>query len=128
MNRLALPVLLICYSLFSITAQGANFSVNYTDGASEGFNDPGTPHSQSTTDGNPGTTLGEQRRWAFEKAMEFWALRVASSVTITVDAEMTNDTNELPCDDTSAVLGSAGPESAVHFSSGGSPHPVADTY
>lgn len=106
----------------------ANFSVNYIDGADEGFNDNGAPLAESQQDGNPGTTLGEQRRWAFEKAMDFWAVRVQSPVTITVNAEMTNNTSILPCNDTSAVLGAAGPEDAIRFNSGASPHPIVETW
>lgn len=85
-------------------AQAATLDPVYLDGGSEGFNDPGPIHQESSNDGNPGTTLGEQRRWAFEKALEFWEVRLDSNIVTQVEAEM----NDLDCDDTSAVLGSAG--------------------
>lgn len=93
---------------FPAVSLGATFEVIYNDGPNEGFNDLGAPHAQSQTDGNPGETLGEQRRWVFEKAFEYWGRRLESGITIMVDAEM----NDLICDNTSAVLGSAGANSS----------------
>jgi len=102
--RFAFAALLL---LLPLSSTAAAFSVIYNDGPSEGFNDPASPDPQSQMDGNPGTTLGEQRRWAFERALQFWGLRLQSNITIRVDAEM----NDLTCDSTSAVLGSAGAKS-----------------
>lgn len=96
--------IMICSIVPSTSYADANFQPVYLDGSSEGFNDPGAPHSQSSADGNPGDTLGAQRRWVFEKALEFWEVRLNSNVDIRVEAEM----NDLPCNSTSAVLGSAG--------------------
>lgn len=76
----------------------------YLDPAGSGFNDAGAPHGPSSDDGNPGETLGAQRKWAFEKALEFWGLRLSSNAEIEVDAEMI----DLACDEFGAVLGSAG--------------------
>lgn len=103
--RVVLAALLL---LSPLSSSAAAFAVIYNDGPSEGFNDPGSPDTQSQMDGNPGATLGEQRRWAFEKALEFWGLRLQSNITIRVGAEM----NDLSCDSTSATLGSAGSNSA----------------
>lgn len=106
MNRFVRSMSLI--PLLLLAAASAHAAADlvpvYLDGPSEGFNDPGAPHGQSATDGNPGDTLGEQRKWAFEKALEFWEMRLDSNVNIRVEAEM----NDLACDSTSAVLGSAG--------------------
>ncbi len=72
------------------------------DGAGEGFNDP-TP--AAPVGGNPGTTLGEQRLFAFQAAADIWGANLTSSVPIKVLA----DFDPLSCTATSAVLGSAGP-------------------
>lgn len=95
-------ILLICLNGGAQAA--ATLEPFYLDGNNEGYNDPGDPHQPSRDDGNPGETLGEQRRWAFEKALEFWAARLDSNVTIQVESEM----NDLDCNSTSAVLGGAG--------------------
>lgn len=103
-SRLA-GIFAICFACLSGAARaGATLEPIYLDGGSEGYNDPGAPHPQSSDDGNPGDTLGEQRRWAFEKALEFWEVRLNSNITIEVESEM----NDLDCDSTSAVLGAAG--------------------
>lgn len=99
----------------------------YLDDQDTGFFDNSNPDSNSMADGNPGTTLGEQRRWAFEKALEYWAFRLDSNVTIQVIAEM----SDLPCDEFSAVLDSAGAET-VHANwsagAGGDPPAFDDTW
>ncbi len=77
----------------------------YNDWSNEGFNSDDPPHVLSNEGGNPGATLGEQRRWAFERALEYWARRLDSNVVIEVGAEM----NILSCNENSAVLGAAGP-------------------
>jgi hypothetical protein len=70
--------------------------------ANVGFNDP-TP--AAPVGGNPGTTLGQQRLFAFQRAAEIWGATLNSAPTITVLATM----EPLACNATSAVLGSAGP-------------------
>ncbi|BFM20146.1 hypothetical protein [Gilvimarinus japonicus] len=96
---------LICSLWCTGALADAVLSPVYNDGAVEGFNSFDPPHAASADDGNPGATLGEQRRWAFERALEYWARRLDSDVVIEVAAEM----NNLSCNAFSAVLGSAGP-------------------
>lgn len=67
-----------------------------------GFNDP-TP--VAPVGGNPGTTLGQQRLNAFQRAAEIWGAQLNSVPTIVVLATV----EPLACTATSAVLGSAGP-------------------
>jgi hypothetical protein len=69
--------------------------------AGVGFNDP-TP--VAPVDGNSGTTLGEQRLKAFQKAADIWGATVDSPVVIRILATFEGQT----CTATSAVLGSAG--------------------
>lgn len=102
-------------ALLASAAPAATFSINVLDGASEGFNDP-TP--VSPVGGNSGTTLGEQRLNVFEEAARIWGEYVASAVTIEINASF----DPLFCNGSSAVLGSAGPET-VHSDFTGAPLP-----
>jgi hypothetical protein len=98
MDRASLsrPSLLVlgALALFSVSAlsatpaQAAQIIVQYSDGASEGFNDP---------------TLGVKRRAAFEFAANIWATTLAAG-EIVVDAAM----DPLGGSGSSAVLGQAG--------------------
>jgi hypothetical protein len=83
------------------------------DAAGEGFNDP---TAVAPVFGNPGTTRGAQRLNAFRAAAEYWGALLRSPVPIQVDAKM----DPLPCTPTSAVLGSAGPNTA-HGNFAGAP-------
>jgi hypothetical protein len=67
----------------------------------EGFNDP-TP--ATPVGGNTGTTLGQQRLIAFQRAADIWGATLTSSVTIRIGASFV----PLACTANSAVLGSAG--------------------
>ena len=99
----------------------ATFQINNLDGINEGFNDPGVPDLASTFGGNSGTTIGAQRRIAFDRAVSIWAGLLDSRVTIVVDAQF----NALACDATTATLGSAG-SNTVHANY---PHaPILDTW
>lgn len=71
------------------------------DGANEGFNDP-TP--RAPIGGNAGTTVGQQRLIAFQRAADIWGATLDSSVPIRIRAAF----NPLTCNATGAVLGSAG--------------------
>lgn len=66
-----------------------------------GFNDP-TP--ATPVGGNMGTTLGQQRLIAFQRAAEIWGATLSSPVPIRVGASFV----PLNCTTTGAVLGSAG--------------------
>lgn len=116
-------ITILC-GLLAAPLQAANFSPEYEDSAGEGFFSNDAPDTLSANDGNPGATLGAQRQWAFEKALEFWGLRLDSLVTIRVRAKMDSQF----CENNSAILGSAGPFSFNVFDIGSSPHPIADTW
>ena len=66
-----------------------------------GLNDP-TPAAPVGL--NPGTTVGEQRRIAYQFAADLWGAVLESDVDIRVNAQFT----ALSCTATSGVLGSAG--------------------
>lgn len=86
-------------------AGAATVRVIPRDGAGEGFNDP-TP--VSPVGGNGGTTLGEQRRIAFEYAAQLWAAQVVSRVEVRISADFDPT---LDCTASSTTLGVAGPVS-----------------
>ncbi len=93
----------------------STITVVNADAAGEGFNDP-TP--VAPVGGNTGTTLGAQRLIAFQRAADIWGNFLNSSVEIRVRAQF----NPLFCDASSAVLGSAGPNT-VHADFTGRPLP-----
>lgn len=87
-------------------ATGATVQVITLDFAGEGFYDS---TSASPVGGNPGTTLGAQRRAAMQYAADIWGSMLTSSQTIQLEARF----DPLFCSSQSAVLGSAGARS-VH--------------
>ncbi len=84
----------------------ATIVINNVNAANVGFNDPATPAADAGC--QSGETLGQCRLRVFTKAANQWGQLLDSSVTITVDAKM----DSLTCSGSSAVLGSAGPQSA----------------
>lgn len=86
--------------------QTSEFIIINNDDPGEGLNDP-TP--VEPVGGNMGTTLGEQRLNVFEAAVQVWEGILVSDVPIEFEAQF----DELFCDETSAVLGSAGPRTAA---------------
>jgi len=88
---------------FVVSAEAAaTIQIINGDAPNVGFNDP-TP--AAPVGGNPGTTLGEQRLNVYNAVAAKWGETLTSAVPIVVYA-----TNEpLTCDETSGVLGSAGP-------------------
>lgn len=107
MRRIEPWTLLVALALALLpwTAQAATITIVIGDGAGEGFNDP-TPRAPVT--GNPGVTLGAQRLNVFQAAATVWGRALRSNVTIQVLSQF----NSQFCDAGSAVLGSAGPDTA----------------
>jgi hypothetical protein len=95
-------------SLSSAAAHAAHVTINNVDAPGIGFNDP-TP--VAPVGGNPGTTLGEQRRIVFAFAADLWGATLDSGTDIVVQATF----QPLACDPTSGVLGSAGPLQVFAF-------------
>ncbi|MEM9079232.1 MAG: PA domain-containing protein [Verrucomicrobiota bacterium] len=60
------------------------FSVQYTDGAGEGFN---ATDARAPVGGNAGTTLGEQRRIALEAAVDKWEEFVEPNGPVVIEAD-----------------------------------------
>ena len=79
----------------------ATIVINNINGAGVGFNDS-TP--AAPVGGNPGTTLGEQRLFAFTYAANLWGATLTSNQPIIINAQF----SALTCTAASAVLGSAG--------------------
>lgn len=116
--RARLIALLVVALLAVPAASRATITIVNTDGAGEGFNDP-TP--AAPVGGNPGTTIGQQRLNDFEKAAQIWDAILRSPVPIRIRASF----DPLFCTATSAVLGSAGPNT-IDFNFSGAP--FADTW
>src|SRR5687768_13111014 len=95
----AMMMVLACSS--SAFAGGATIVIVNLDGPGEGFNDP-TP--AAPVGGNPATTRGAQRLFAFQHAANIWGATIDSPVTIRIQAAF----NPLGAN----VLGSA---STTHF-------------
>jgi hypothetical protein len=93
-------------------------SIVNLDGAGEGFNDP---TAVAPVFGNRGTTRGQQRLNVFRAAAEYWGGILRSTVPIQISSRM----DPQFCNATSAVLGSAGPNT-VHRDFAGAP--VAATW
>jgi hypothetical protein len=75
--------------------------INNLNAAGVGFNDP-TP--VAPVGGNPGTTLGAQRLFAFAYAANLWGATLTSNQPVIINAQF----SALTCTATTAVLGSAG--------------------
>jgi hypothetical protein len=85
---------------------GARITIVPMDAAETGFRDP-TP--AAPVGGNSGTTLGEQRLVAFQRAAQLWGALLDSAVEIRVQGSFV----PLTCDEGSAVLASASPIQSV---------------
>ena len=87
------------------------------DPAGQGLNDP-TP--AAPVGGNPGTTIGEQRRIAYQFAADLWGSVLQSDAQIRVEASF----QPLQCETGRVVLGSAGTVPIYILSGGGLPQPT----
>ena len=96
-SRLALAAAVFAVTLALGTTQAADIVPVNFDGPNEGYNDttPATP-----VGGNPGTTIGEQRRIVAQFAADLWGSVLQSEVPVYISAQF----NPLG----SNVLGSAG--------------------
>jgi hypothetical protein len=76
-------VLIGFMALLSFGLQARMLQVDYSDPADFGFND-NTP--VDPVPGNPATTLGEQRRAVFDRALDIWSSRLDSNSLIRINA------------------------------------------
>src|SRR6185369_8224712 len=117
--------LLACAMMWASIASAAAMQLINRDDPGEGFNDP-TPIDP--VGGNPGTTIGAQRLFAFQYAIDIWATELESPVEIRIGA--TFDT--LYCDAGFVTLGEAQPVAAFYGFTGAPqpdvlyPSPLAD--
>jgi PA domain len=104
-NKLRALCAAAALTMLAAATQAAQFTITFVNNPGEGFNDP-TP--TAPVGGNPGTTLGEQRQYAFLKAADLWGAALESVPAIAIEATFT----PLPCSEEQATLGSAGPNTA----------------
>ena len=104
MNKpLLLLSLGIAAALSPLHASAANVTlINGDAGTNVGLNDP---TAAAPLGGNPGRSVGEQRRIAYQYAMDMWGAVLQSSVEIKVYASFAR----LTCTATGGTLGQAGP-------------------
>jgi PA domain len=101
-RRSALALFALASALGASSAfAAATIVILNNDADGVGFNDA---TAAAPVGGNPGTTLGQQRQFAFQAAANRWGATLSSSVTITIRSQWT----ALTCTATTAVLGSAG--------------------
>jgi hypothetical protein len=102
MNKLILAsALTLGLSAFAGNADAARIILYNMDPAGVGLNDP---RPAKPTGNNPGTTVGEQRIYAYLFAADVWGAVLESNVDIKVYASFA----PLSCTATAGVLGSAG--------------------
>ncbi|HMB43544.1 MAG TPA: serine protease, partial [Luteimonas sp.] len=87
---------------FAAPASAARLVLLNVDADGQGLNDP-TP--KAPVGANPGTTVGAQRRIAYEFAMGLWGSVLKSNVDVKIYASF----QPLSCTASAGVLGSAGP-------------------
>lgn len=107
--------------LSTFPAHAATITVINLDSPGEGFNDE---TAASPVGGNAGTTIGQQRLIAFQRAADIWGSYLQSAVPIRVEAQF----NPLSCTTSSGTLGSAGPVTAARDFTGAVPgtwYPIA---
>ncbi|MEQ8798376.1 MAG: JDVT-CTERM domain-containing protein [Salinisphaeraceae bacterium] len=95
-------------------AQAVEIRIADGDNPGEGLNDP-TP--RAPVGGNPGVTVGEQRRNALQFVANLLGNRIASDVPIVVEVKFSN----LNCEPNNADLAAAGPRRLVSDVPGGQP-------
>ena len=103
MNKSILAVAMAIAGLcgFSTTASAADITLLNVDPAGVGLNDTAPA---PVIGGNPGRTVGEQRRIAYQFAMDTWGAVIQSPVQIKIYASFA----PLTCSATTGVLGQAG--------------------
>lgn len=94
------------FVLLAASAAAVPVTINYLDGASEGFNDP---------------VLGTARKTAFQYAVNLWAAQVHGTVPVVIEAEF----NPLGGSPSAATLGVAGFNSVLRDFTGA---PVSGTW
>lgn len=108
MTRLLAAAVLAAIVIAAPAWGAAKIILINADGPNEGLNDPSP---RQPVGGNPGDTLGEQRRYALLFAAQLVASRITTSVPIRVKVEF----NPLECDANSAQIGGAAPIQLFSF-------------
>jgi hypothetical protein len=113
LNKLLLGISLALGS--ACLAHAAEIRPVNADAPGVGLNDP-TPATPAG--GNPGTSVGEQRRIVYQFAADLWGAVLQSPAQIRVQASFA----PLRCDSTGTVLGSAGTSPIYILTSDGDPN------
>ena len=94
-----LPAMVLAIAATPVDAEAARLVLRNRDaGTGQGLDDA---TAVAPVGGNPGRTLGEQRRIVYQHAMDLWGALLRSNVDIVVDASFAR----LRCPANSGVLG-----------------------
>lgn len=116
MNKSLLAASIALAFICAPAAHAAKLSlINGDAGTAVGLNDP---TAAPPVGGNPGTSIGEQRRIAYQYAMDAWGTVLQSDVEIKVYASFAR----LTCTATGGTLGQAGPNWIVNDFPGSRPN------
>jgi hypothetical protein len=91
----------VALAAMAAPAMAANIILNNVDAPGVGFNDT---TAATPVGGNAGTTVGQQRLIAYQRALELWGKTLKSDVTIVVQGSFAG----LPCTPTGGTLAQAG--------------------
>jgi hypothetical protein len=91
----------VAFALSASSVHAVDLQLRNVDPPGVGFNDP-TP--ATPVGGNAGTTVGEQRLIAYQKALELWGKTLAGDVTVIVQGSFA----PLPCTAGGGTLAQAG--------------------
>jgi|GEM_PF-1211229 len=100
-------VVWLAVSGFIHTAHAATFTIMNDDQAGEGLNDP-TP--VQPIGGNPETTIGAQRLYVVQQALNQWGEQLYSRIPIQISIAF----DPLTCTSDQSVLGAAGPNTLAN--------------
>ncbi|KOR45785.1 serine protease [Xanthomonas oryzae] len=115
MNKPLLLCLAVAGALVPVHASAANVTlINGDAGTVVGLNDP---TAAAPPGGNPGRSIGEQRRIAYQYAMDLWGAVLQSNAEIKVYASFARPT----CTATGGTLGQARPNRIVNNFPGAKP-------
>src|SRR5215470_1551371 len=102
MRGLGRAALLAVLLLATSSRAGEEIRILNSNRAGDGFNDPSLANPVG---GNPGTTVGDQRKIAFQYTAALWSAALGNRVRVLIDAQF----SALQCGPAGTVLGAAGP-------------------
>ena len=104
-NKLSLLTASVLFALPALAPAAVTVNIVNGDAAGVGFNDT---TAATPVGGNNGTTIGQQRLIAYQRAAQVWSNTLSTNVPSAVTVNVYATWEALTCTATSATLGSAG--------------------